>query len=108
MTHDPRRPAQVIPGGGVELIHKLTVYLVVFGVLTGLGLCLTVAHDNHNHQSGTPWAASHTAQACATSVVLSERQTVSMSQALMLSLSTEPYTFYESISIRPPSPPPRS
>ncbi len=91
-----------------ELIRKWTVYLVVCGFLTGLGLCLVIAHDDdHHHASEAPLTVSHTAQACATSAVLCEDQPDSHRLLLASSFDTEQNAFYEGLSLRPPFPPPR-
>ena len=92
-----------------QLRRKWAALLVVFGFIVGLGLCLTVAHDdNHHHASGKPWTVSHTSQACGTSVVPCKTQLAPISLGLLLSLNTEQDAFYEGISLRPPFPPPRS
>ena len=90
-----------------ELRHRLTVYLVAFGFLVGLALCLATDPNHSHHGSESSSTLSHTAQACGTSVVPCEDQLASNRLPLILSLSTELNTFYEGLSLRPPFPPPR-
>jgi hypothetical protein len=91
-----------------ELRRKWTASLVVLGFIVGLGLCLTIAHDDSHHDgSKAPWTLTHTSQACGISVVPCSGQSGSSSLPLILSLHTEHNTLYEGVSIRPPSPPPR-
>lgn len=87
--------------------RRQTVYLVVFIFWAGLGLCLTVGGGKDNHGSHVPSSLPQSAEACATSVVPSEPPSTSASLLLILSLNTEQNTFYEGVSLRPPSPPPR-
>ncbi|MFQ5684596.1 MAG: hypothetical protein ACE5HC_15155 [Candidatus Binatia bacterium] len=90
-----------------ELKHRLTVYVVAFGFLVGLALCLATDLNHSHHGSESPSAETHIAQACGTSVVPYEDQLASNSLPLILSLRTELNTFYEGVLLSPPFPPPR-
>ena len=98
---------EVMPAEEQELIRKWTVYLVVCGFLTGLGLCLVIDHNASHHGSEVPLTVIHTAQACATSAVLGEDQSDSHRLLLASSFDTERNPFYEGVLLAPPFPPPR-
>lgn len=88
--------------------RKWAALLVVFGFVVGLGMCLTIAHDDsHHHGSEAPSTLLHTGQACKTSVVPCERQSTPQSQPLIVFVGTEQNSLYEDVSLRPPFPPPR-
>lgn len=90
-----------------ELLHRWTVYLLIWGFLTGLGLCL-VKDLNHKHQiSESPCTLMHSAHAGGTSALLCDDQFDSHKLVLASSLVPEQNTSYEGVSPTPPSPPPR-
>ncbi len=90
------------------MARRWTVYLVIWGFLAGLGLCLITDLNDTHHSAGPPLTLTYTNQACDISVLPCEDLFGSNTLRLASSLDTEQTSLYEGISLRPPFPPPRA
>lgn len=89
------------------MIRRLTVYLVAFGFVAGLGLCLIADLKDNHHGTGTASTVANTIEFCEASAVSCEDQFGSHRFLLASSLDTEQNTLYKGVSLPPPFPPPR-
>lgn len=90
-----------------ELVRRWTVYLVVLSFLAGLGLCLNAPLNDNYLGPGSASTLTHSAQVCEVSVVSCEDRTTSHRLLVASPLDAEQHSFYEGVSLPPPSPPPR-
>jgi hypothetical protein len=88
------------------LIRRWTVYLMLYAFVASVGLCLEADPGAKHDGPGSPFV--HTTQVCWASLVLSKSES-SLDGLLVYasSLSVHENTFYEGVSLTPPSPPPR-
>ncbi len=89
------------------MLRRLTVYLVAFGFVAGLGLCLITDLKDKHHGTGTVSTVTYTIEFCEASAVSCEDQSGSHRFPLASSVSSDQKSFYEGVSLAPPFPPPR-